>query len=60
MPGRDGIIYKPEAVWPDVAEMRVQAALAQREVREKAGLPPLFPARLSTNDPNIRFFYSLR
>ncbi|MGW1498400.1 hypothetical protein ACWCQW_07460 [Streptomyces mirabilis] len=26
--------------------------------REKAGLPPLFLASLSTNDPNIRFFYS--
>lgn len=40
--------------------MGVRAALAQREAREKAGLPPLFPASLSTNDPNIRLFYSLR
>lgn len=49
----DGIIYKPEAVWPEVVEMRVRAALAQREAREKAGLPPLFPAGLSTDDPNM-------
>lgn len=36
------------------------STLALREAQEKAGLPPLFSASLSADDPNIRLFYLLR
>ncbi|MFF2462055.1 hypothetical protein [Streptomyces mirabilis] len=46
---------------PTIAGLFVAGpTLALREAREKAGLPPLFSASLSANDPNIRLFYSLR
>lgn len=55
----DGIIYKQEAVWPEVIEMRVKAALKQRAAREKAGMTP-FGALLPETDPNQQQIFSTK
>jgi pimeloyl-ACP methyl ester carboxylesterase len=55
----DGIIYKSEAVWPEIVDMRVRAALAQREARTKAGLPA-FGALMPTTDPNAQQVFSTK
>jgi pimeloyl-ACP methyl ester carboxylesterase len=55
----DGIIYKQEAVWPEVIEMRVRAALMQREARQKQGMPP-FSVLQPVTDPNILQLFSTK
>ena len=55
----DGIIYEPKAVWPEVIDMRVKAALKQREARIKLGMTP-FGALSQTTDPNMQQIFSTK
>jgi pimeloyl-ACP methyl ester carboxylesterase len=56
----DAIIYKQSAVWPEMVEMRVRAANAQRAARKPYGMPPAGRASALTDDPNILQFMSTK
>lgn len=56
----DGIIHKQSAVWPEMIEMRVRAANAQRAARKPYGIPPAGRASALTDDPNIQQFMSTK
>lgn len=56
----DGIIYEPKAVWPELIEMRVQAALNQRAAREAVGLPNTLEQVLAPQDPSMQQIFSTK
>jgi pimeloyl-ACP methyl ester carboxylesterase len=55
----DGIIYEKKAVWPELVEMRFQAATRQREARAKLGLPS-GPLAGQPADPNSLQVFSTK
>lgn len=51
----DSIIYRPEAVWPELIQMRCDAGLAFRKARAAFGMSPTVPMSEMMGDPDNVF-----
>ena len=54
----EGIIYEKKAIWPELVQMRVRAALRHREARARAGMPPF--TLFTQQDANIRQIFTTK
>ena len=56
----EGIIFKAEAVWPELITMRTRAALKQREARGWSGAGEFIRALNEQRDPNMEQIYTTK